>query len=390
MTRDRGITRGHNLSILNNISPSTLSLAWRTMISLYEAKTVSGLVETIFNECQSLIPHDTLAYVELKRLGGTLPRKMRHYKWDNADTVWEDYLANYHALDPVKPVFNADIINAPIRSSAAPGYYQSEFFLDFFKRTGVRTHMATQLRVGRKTRPFAFVRMLGSKDFSEKDEALLALLSPHLAHCFELCEFRERNDDVSGLLEQGHLAAWNLSTDFAVLGLNEAANSLMTRWSLDKRRSVGSNPVEAFPSPVQGLLWSARNIWTALARGKMVERPSRRILVNLNGVAMTFSAVVTPSIKGGQTTISLLAERIHDVEDESGGKDYGLTKKEKEIAALIAEGHTNAEIAESLSVVTQTVKQHVSAILRKTGCNNRTQLARRIYLDNRRSYPNGP
>lgn len=376
---------GHNLSIRNNISPSTLSLAWRTMMSLYEAKTVDGLIEIIFNECQSLIPHDTLAYVKLKRLGGTLPRKMRHYRWDTADIVWDDYLANYHALDPVKQVFSdGSVVNTPIRSNAAPGYYQSEFFLDFFKRAGVRAHMAVQLRVGRKTRPFAFVRTLGSKDFSEKDEALFAFLSPHLAHCFELCEFRERNDDADGLLEQNQLAAWNLSMDFAVLGLNEAANSLMTRWGLDNHRSGTGNPAEAFPSPVQGLLWSVRNIWAALARGEMVERPSRRILANLDGIAMTFSAVVTPSITGGQTTISLLAERIHDVEDESGGKDYGLTKKEKEIAALIAQGHTNAEIAESLSVVTQTVKQHVSAILRKTGCNNRMALAKKLYLGDRR------
>lgn len=349
-------------------------------MSLYEAKTVSGLIETVFNECQRLIPHDTLAYVQLRRLGGTLPRKMRHYKWDAADIVWDDYLANYHALDPVKPVFNdGSMVNTPIRSNAAPGYYQSEFFLDFFKRAGVRTHMAVQLQVGKKTRPFAFVRTLGSKDFNEKDEALFAFLSPHLAHCFELCEFRERNDDANGLLEQNHLVAWNLSMDFAVLGLNEGANSLMTRWRLDNHSSGASNPVEAFPSPVQGLLWSVRNIWTALAQGKTQERPSRRILVNLNGVSLTFSAIVSPSITGGQTTIFLLAERTHDLEDESGVKDFGLTKKEKEIAALIAEGHTNAQIAEKLSVVTQTVKQHVSAILRKTGCNNRMTMAKKLY-----------
>jgi DNA-binding CsgD family transcriptional regulator/tetratricopeptide (TPR) repeat protein len=54
-----------------------------------------------------------------------------------------------------------------------------------------------------------------------------------------------------------------------------------------------------------------------------------------------------------------------------------LTVTEVKVAALVAEGHTNPEIAERLVMGRATVKTHVSSILRKLGLANRTQLAGR-------------
>jgi predicted ATPase/class 3 adenylate cyclase/DNA-binding CsgD family transcriptional regulator len=52
-----------------------------------------------------------------------------------------------------------------------------------------------------------------------------------------------------------------------------------------------------------------------------------------------------------------------------------LTATEAKVAALVAEGHTNPEIAEALIMGRATVKTHVSNILRKLGLTNRTQVA---------------
>jgi predicted ATPase/DNA-binding CsgD family transcriptional regulator len=52
-----------------------------------------------------------------------------------------------------------------------------------------------------------------------------------------------------------------------------------------------------------------------------------------------------------------------------------LTATEAKVAALVAEGRTNPEIAEALIMGRATVKTHVSNILRKLGLTNRTQLA---------------
>jgi DNA-binding NarL/FixJ family response regulator len=52
-----------------------------------------------------------------------------------------------------------------------------------------------------------------------------------------------------------------------------------------------------------------------------------------------------------------------------------LTRREQEVAILIAEGLTNAEIAERLVLVPGTVANHVEHILDKLGLRSRTQIA---------------
>jgi DNA-binding NarL/FixJ family response regulator len=51
----------------------------------------------------------------------------------------------------------------------------------------------------------------------------------------------------------------------------------------------------------------------------------------------------------------------------------GLTARELEVVALVAEGLRNAEIAERLFVSEKTVAHHVSAILRKLDVGTRSQ-----------------
>ena len=48
-----------------------------------------------------------------------------------------------------------------------------------------------------------------------------------------------------------------------------------------------------------------------------------------------------------------------------------LTKRETEILTYVAEGNSNKEIARILSISEQTIKNHVSAILRKLNANDR-------------------
>ncbi|MDE7266903.1 MAG: helix-turn-helix transcriptional regulator [Lachnospiraceae bacterium] len=57
-------------------------------------------------------------------------------------------------------------------------------------------------------------------------------------------------------------------------------------------------------------------------------------------------------------------------------KIYGLTKRELEIAGMIAEGKSNGEISEQLYISETTVKKHVSNIFEKMGISRREELIR--------------
>jgi two-component system response regulator NreC len=57
------------------------------------------------------------------------------------------------------------------------------------------------------------------------------------------------------------------------------------------------------------------------------------------------------------------------------GRD-GLTAREREIARMIALGHTNREIAERLVLSIRTVETHRSRIQRRLGLGSRAQLVR--------------
>jgi DNA-binding NarL/FixJ family response regulator len=60
--------------------------------------------------------------------------------------------------------------------------------------------------------------------------------------------------------------------------------------------------------------------------------------------------------------------------DEAGENIYSpLSPREIEVLELVAAGRTNKEIAAKLAISNQTVKNHISSILRKLAVNDRTQ-----------------
>jgi DNA-binding NarL/FixJ family response regulator len=67
---------------------------------------------------------------------------------------------------------------------------------------------------------------------------------------------------------------------------------------------------------------------------------------------------------------------IRDVLDDRGGGDEELTPREEEVVTLVAEAHTNKEIAEILGLAEKTVENHRSNAMRKLGMRDRVELVR--------------
>jgi DNA-binding NarL/FixJ family response regulator len=81
----------------------------------------------------------------------------------------------------------------------------------------------------------------------------------------------------------------------------------------------------------------------------------------------------------GEAFLTNAAERslVRQWMDEgSEGPAIPLTPREEEVVKLIAEAHTNAQIAEILHLAEKTVESHRANVLRKLGMRDRVELVR--------------
>lgn len=79
---------------------------------------------------------------------------------------------------------------------------------------------------------------------------------------------------------------------------------------------------------------------------------------------LTLPQELTHVLLGGET-----------VERKSGSMQPELTPRELDVLGCIAQGMSNKQVAQTLSVSTTTVRSHVSSLIRKLNMENRTQLA---------------
>ena len=94
----------------------------------------------------------------------------------------------------------------------------------------------------------------------------------------------------------------------------------------------------------------------------------------------SFALVVTdPDAPKGtfvHWVISGIPANVTSIRQQAAQDQPGLTKRELEILQLVAEGHSNGELARMLWVTEQTVKFHLSNIYRKLDVANRTEASR--------------
>lgn len=89
------------------------------------------------------------------------------------------------------------------------------------------------------------------------------------------------------------------------------------------------------------------------------------------------NAVRTVSTGGTVFQEDILAYIRNSITSKKGASEIFtlLSPRETEVAELIAEGLSNQEIADRLFISHGTVRNHISAILEKTGLEHRTQIA---------------
>ncbi len=96
----------------------------------------------------------------------------------------------------------------------------------------------------------------------------------------------------------------------------------------------------------------------------------------LKGVTIDELAVGIRSVYAGRPTMAVEAMQALTQAAQSGPKlGDDLSRREREVLALLVAGKSNREIAEQLAISLPTVKAHVSHILAQLGVANRTEAA---------------
>ncbi|MGH2963083.1 MAG: response regulator [Solirubrobacterales bacterium] len=84
------------------------------------------------------------------------------------------------------------------------------------------------------------------------------------------------------------------------------------------------------------------------------------------------------AVERGEPFLTPDAQRtlIRDVLERGAGEADELTPREQEVVKLVAEAHTNREIAEILHLAEKTVESHRANAMRKLGMRDRVELVR--------------
>jgi NarL family two-component system response regulator LiaR len=117
-------------------------------------------------------------------------------------------------------------------------------------------------------------------------------------------------------------------------------------------------------------------VLTSFYDADMVQRAMQAGAIGylLKGVSRDRLGEAIRSAYASQPTLSAEAvEALVRTPQSPKGLGQDLSKREREVLELLAEGLSNVEIAERLSVSVAAVKYHVSNILSKLGANNRTE-----------------
>ena len=110
----------------------------------------------------------------------------------------------------------------------------------------------------------------------------------------------------------------------------------------------------------------------------------RRVTGDLN-FPVLLRGFLLPDLQGnGDASLLILMEKIGRqtrIIPTQTAERFRLTEREQEIVKYIADGRTNKEIAQSLSISEHTVKEHVRHLLKKTKTSTRTAVLAQVYQD---------
>jgi DNA-binding CsgD family transcriptional regulator len=210
------------------------------------------------------------------------------------------------------------------------------------------------------------LRERGERDFDDTELSWLDQLRPTVAAAFRRTIATTAPGGEADLIP----AVITLAPDGTVLSMTASTESLVDDLCLEPLYMIDSGTGH-LPGPAYMVATIARA--RALRRAP-TRRPGPRVQGG-SGRWLTIRGDYTLDRGGRLTNIVLVIEPSHPTEIMPlVVAAYGLTAREQEVLTELSTGRTSGEIATRLFISEHTVRDHVKAILAKTGTSSRGEL----------------
>lgn len=335
---------------------------------LYALRDLDAFPTHVLATVPQLVPSEITSYTEVN------PRRQRIRAVEQPSITFPDH----------QRIFEAHLAEHPLigyyqRTRARRAVQLSDFltqrqfhqlglYHEFFRRVGVEYQMATTLPAP----PPLIVGIALNRcrhDFTERERLLLNLLSPHLMQAYRSAEAVTRLQRELTWLRQG----------LDILGCGIIVLTRAGRVALMTRQAA--QWLEAYfggPTRRAGRLPEVLERWVQHQRALMTQTddvpPPRRPLV----VERAGKRLVVRLLSEEEQSFVLLEEAPTGL-DPAVFAPLGLSRREAEVLAWVAQGKTNLEIGLILGISPRTVQHHLAHIYVKLGVETRVAAAARAY-----------
>ncbi len=280
-------------------------------------------------------------------------------------------------LPEARFVHNREIYTARERRTSA-------VYCSFLPRVGSNNQLNVRLNGLHETDIVWVVTKPPGRDWTSEQGAFLERLLPHVAHFVRvrqaLAAADARDSSLAGLLERAGLGVVFLDRQGRVLEVNSRARALLAAghplaecdgrlrapWRIDDAR-LGRLLSACCEDGVGGTM-NLRSAGNGAGPGLLVLHacPVVPDLTSFDTRGIAAQVLLTEPESGPKVDPRLVA------------KAYDLTRTESQLAAMLAEGRTVAEIAASTGRKESTVRWHVRNLHSKLGVHRQTDLVRLV------------
>jgi len=329
-----------------------------TLAFVRQAEAVTGpdpFPTELLDVLRELVPSDTVGYDEqdrvreralyyegctrVREMDATVPLEIERVFWL---LKHESPIVMHHArTGDFSPIKLSDFLT--LRE-----LHRLEIHRDFFQPIGIEHRFVVGLPGPQThTKCFLFDRGRRRRDYDERDRLVLELIRPHLVACYAAARDRRLAAALT-LGEEGPGRLLVLAPSGRVDFAGPAAGELLDRYFDGESRG-------SLPGPIEDWL------------------DSRSKRFNGNGSLPSPDVPLVVEGDRSQLVVSKVGHVLLLREESSV-----LTRRERQILELLAEGMSNAEIALALTLAPTTVRTHLENIYAKLGVHSRTAAVARV------------